>query len=127
MPRTVKLTVVPVLGALAVFFMVLPQRGADATVRISGPAGAWAFAPAEVRIDPGERIAFDNDSKVTHSVTCVSDDCFDLGDIQPAQVKFLTVEEVGVYEYVCRYHGRQGMSGRILVGPVPEPDTSPSA
>lgn len=128
--RGVRFSILPAVGALAAFFMVLPQTGGDATVEMVRARGSWRFDPQEIRVDLGERIAFVNDSSVTHTATCTScaGDAWDTGDVQPGQTKLLAFEETKSYLFACRYHGQvQGMTGQLTVGDAPPPPSpSPS-
>lgn len=134
--RLYRLTFVAVVAAFAAFFAIIPQRGADATIEMLpadaaaaqalGASEAWRFAPGELRVARGARVAFTNRSRVTHTAWC--EGCtteWDSRDVQPGQTKMLAFTEDGTYLFVCRYHGRTlGMSGSLVVGeggPAPEP------
>ena len=126
---------VTMIAAFAAFFMVIPQRGFDRTVvmldapglaRSIGAEEAWSFEPANLEVEPGARIAFRNDSTITHTATC-SGCPWDTGDVQPGQTKFLTFDTDAEYQYFCRYHGQQlGMIGTLVVGNPPPPTTEPT-
>ena len=134
MARALRYALMPAIAALAALFMIIPQEGAEATVTMTGDGGTFTFEPAEVRLDSGEQIAFVNDTGTTHTATCTARGCFDSGDVQPGQTKFVTVDRAGSFDYFCRYHGREGMSGRVLAGSEaaraadsqPSPSPSPS-
>lgn len=118
---------VPVVVALAAFFAVLPQTGADAEVTIAGVPNRFSYQPSTVRVDPGERVAFTNDTRRTHTATCTQPGCWDSGDIQPGETVFVTMEEEGSYGFVCRYHSRvSGFGGRVIVGDAEGQTTEPS-
>lgn len=121
-----KYSLIPVLAAAATTFAVLPHRGADATVRIVARGEGFAFVPAEVQIQPGQRIAFRNDSKVTHTATC--DGCpWTSRDVQPGQTRFVTFPTALRTTYRCAYHAEdQAFTGQVTVGSPPAPEATPS-
>jgi len=126
--RMIKGSILPALAALAALFIVLPTGGGDAEVTMVSVAdGGWAFQPAEIEVDEGARIAFSNDSTVTHTATCVG--CpWDTGDVQPGETVFLTFDDAARYQFFCRYHGSTGaMTGQLTVGNPPASTPSPAA
>jgi plastocyanin len=138
MRKGLRVSIFPAVAALAALFIVLPQRGADATIEMVGSTGAWRFQPAgPLRVDPGDRVAFSNDSRVTHTATCVATGdqtgaCpWDSGDVQPGQTVFVTLpDDEALYTFACRYHGRQlQMAGTIdtTAGSGTSPAPSPVA
>lgn len=117
----------PVVVVAAALVMSLPRTGADATIKIVSRDGGFAFEPALVRVDPGQRVEFLNETTQTHTATC-SGCPWDVGDIQPGQSKFVTFSAVQSYGYGCRYHS--GESGRIVIGDAeqsPAPSPSPAS
>ena len=128
MPRWVRYSLFPAAIAFAAFFAVLPQTGGDKTIKIVGKEGSLRFEPAAVTVDPGARVAFENDSRFTETATCVScgDKGWDTGDIQPGQTVFLTLPDANAaYEFGSIYD--QGLAGRLLAGVSAETSPSPSA
>jgi plastocyanin len=105
---------IPML-AFAAVFLVLPSSGAQATVHILRAGAGWKFDPAGAKLRAGQRVAFVNDTTVTHTATC--DRCgWDTGDIQPGQTKFVTIEATGDDAYHCIYHGQSAkMTGTLTV------------
>jgi len=126
MARTSRFSIVPAAAALAALFIVLPQGGADAEVGMTGTAEAWVFSPASVEIEPGDRVAFINETSVTHSATC--EGCpWDAGDVQPGETVMVTFDEEVSSRFFCRYHGAgQGMVGQLLVGDAAPPGPAPT-
>lgn len=108
------LSMIP-LFAFAALFLVLPSSGAQTTVHILRAGTGWKFDPADAKLRAGQRIAFVNDTTVTHTATC--DRCaWDTGDIQPGQTKFVTIETKGNNAYHCAYHGQSAkMTGDLTV------------
>lgn len=129
MARSSRSLIAPAVVALAALFIVLPRGGADAEVTIVDAGEAWAFSPASVSVEAAARVAFVNETDVTHTATCQG--CpWDSGDIQPGQTAMLTFDDEVASSFFCRYHGAsQGMEGQLVVGdpPVPQPSPSPSA
>lgn len=123
--RLLRWSFVLVVACAAALAMALPHTGADATVRIVQSKGHFVFVPEITRIEPGQRVAFVNETNQTHTAACL--DCpWDTGDIQPGQTKFMEFPETFSYPYGCRYHQELG---RIIVGnaePSPSPSPSPA-
>ncbi len=107
--------IVPVVGAIAALFLVLPRTGADARVKIT-PAGArvtYELPPGNLAA--GQRIEIRNETRATHTFTCLG--CaVDSGDIQPDQSVFITVPDAGSFTFSCRYHAdRLGENATLTV------------
>lgn len=117
-------SLVPAVAALAAVFIVLPQGGGDATVHMVAAGDGWGFRPATVRLEPGGRVAFVNDTGVTHTATC-SGCPWDTGDVQPGQTVLLPFLDTAAYRFACDYHGGLGMTGELLVGSGTLPAASP--
>ena len=128
MPRWIRYSLFPAAIALSALFIVLPQTGADATIKILGTATTSRFQPTISSVKPGARIAFENDTRATQTATCIN--CgvgpWDSGDIQPGQTIFMTIPKTpGQFDYGSRYE--QNLVGRLLVGVSAEASPSPSA
>jgi plastocyanin len=123
MGRGLRYSILPAVAALSAFFVVLPTTGADARIKIVDAGAGWAFSPATVRVEPGARIAFVNQTGVTHAADC--DACpWTSGDVEPGQTRMVTFpSEIGS-GFHCRYHPEL-MTGSLTVGTPPSP--SPSA
>lgn len=124
--QPVRVTLVPLVLAAAALFVVLPRSGGDATLRIAGADGSYAFEPGELDTAEDARILVRNETDATHTVTAVAGG-FDL-EIQPGDSRFLEIAEPGAYEYFCRYHATsEAMSGTITLGdPNQEPAPAPT-
>jgi len=128
MPRWIRYSLFPAAIAFAALFIVLPQTGADVTIKIVGPITAPRFQPAVASVKPGARIAFENDTRATQTATCLtcSANRWDSGDVQPGQTVFLTIPPArGTFDYGSRYD--VNLIGRLLVGVSAETSPSPSA
>jgi len=128
MPRWIRYSLFPAAIAFSALFIVLPQTGADVTIKIVGSTTAPRFERVIASVKPGARIAFENDTRATETATCVTcaGNAWDSGDIQPGQTVFLVIPVTrGVFDYASRYD--QNLVGRLLVGVSVEASPSPSA
>jgi plastocyanin len=128
MPRWIRYSLFPAAIAFSALFIVLPQTGADVTIKIVGPPTAPRFQPTIASVKPGARIAFENDTRVTETATCLTcaAGAWDSGDIQPGQTVFLVIPAArGIFDYGSRYD--QNLVGRLLVGVTAEASPSPSS
>jgi plastocyanin len=125
MPAWVRYSLFPAAVALAALFIVLPRTGADATIKFLGKEGSFHVSPTVLRVQPGARVGFENDTRFTHTATCGScpKDAWDAGDIQPGETVYLTFDEAGSFTYVDRYN--TGVIGQLVVGSE-ESSASPS-
>jgi len=123
-------SLIPAVAALSAMFMVLPNGGGDFEVHVVAGEAGFAFDPPEIQIEPGQRVAFINESSATHSARC--DGCraatmWDTGDIQPGETVLVPFDGAEAYRFFCVYHGQQGMAGILTVGDAElEPAPSPS-
>ncbi len=124
MPNWVRYSLLPAAIALAALFIVLPRTGADVTIKFLGSDPNFRLQPTTLRVEPGARVAFENDTRVTHTATCgtCAKDAWDTGDVQPGATVFLTFDDEGSFTYVCRYH--TNLIGQLVVGGA---EASPSA
>jgi len=86
------------------------------------------FDPQVVRIDPGTTVEFSNDGRNPHTVTA-DDGSYDSGILQHGDTWSRTFDTPGVYAFNCRLHGAPGgigMSGIVVVGDVPLPESGGS-
>lgn len=115
MTKVLKVSIVPAIVGLSALFLALPQTGATATVEMVTATGGFRFASADIHAGTGARIAFENRTAVTHTATC-GGCAWDTADVQPGQTVTLAFPEDGAFSYGCRYHGSQGMVGRLTIG-----------
>ncbi|MFN2613613.1 MAG: cupredoxin domain-containing protein [Actinomycetota bacterium] len=113
--RSVPYLILPVVGAIAGLFLLLPRTGTGVTVHIRSHGGRVVYEPSTPSVARGARITFVNDTRGTHTASCVK--CpWDSGDVQPGQSVPIEIAAVGTYEFFCRYHGLQGgESGTLTV------------
>jgi plastocyanin len=78
-----------------------------------------AFQPAELGVDSGTRVIWENSDDYRHTVTAASDNwSFDV-EVPAEDTASHVFEADGAYEVYCRFHGSEdltGMSMRIAVG-----------
>lgn len=80
----------------------------------------FSFEPDPLEVEAGTTIRFENLDKINHSVTAGTreapePDRFD-GLMESAGTTFeLTLDEPGTYDYFCRFHPGEGMTGQIIV------------
>lgn len=98
-------------------------------VKVLGTHSDARFEPAVIRIQPGDVIRFEVVEGL-HTVTAYHPDnrrprrmpenaqSFDSGLLSKGQSWWLTIDELGVYDYFCLPHERLGHAGRILAGDV---------
>ncbi|TVR32088.1 MAG: hypothetical protein EA390_05565 [Balneolaceae bacterium] len=86
-----------------------------------GPNEVWmvgqSFSPANLEVEEGTTITWENRSGEVHTVTSGSnrnhDNLFDSGNISPGGTYFYTFDDAGTYDYFCIPHA--GMTGTITV------------
>lgn len=96
--------------ALAAMFVVGGAVAVAATraVAISG----FAFSPATVTINVGDRVTWTNSDAVAHTATATGG-AFDTGDIGQGQSASVRFTKAGTYAYYCTPH--PSMTGTIRV------------
>jgi plastocyanin len=101
---------VAVAAALAAMFLVGGAVAVAATraVAISG----FAFSPASVTINVGDRVTWTNSDAVAHTATATGG-AFDTGDIGQGQSASVRFTKAGTYAYYCTPH--PSMTGTIRV------------
>lgn len=90
---------------------------ANRSVAISG----FAFAPASLTINVGDRVTWRNSDSVTHTATAGA---FDTGDIDPGTSASVRFTKPGTYRYVCTPHPSMKGTIRVLAaggGPTDPP------
>jgi len=112
------------------------KRGQDTveiTVGAEGNNGAYAFAPAAVKVNPGTEVVWKwTGNGGGHNVVSDGDGPLDSGDpvSESGTTYSHTFEETGTYKYVCTPHKSLGMKGAVVVeegtpgpkGPPANPD-----
>ena len=101
---------------------VVDETGADeVTVEVGAEAngGAYGFAPAAVRVDPGTTVTWEwTGAGGSHNVV-ETDGAFESELVGEEGHAFEhTVESEGVFRYSCTPHGTLGMKGAVVVGDV---------
>jgi len=113
------------LGGAALVGGCALQRSADYTVTITD----LQFAPAELHVGRGGRVAWHNTSTVVHALTTDASGApaphaaalpigatpLRSGDVAPGQIWSRPMTVPGRYTYYCPYHREAGMIGTIIV------------
>jgi plastocyanin len=71
------------------------------------------FAPATIHAKVGQKITWNMDGQVSHTVTATDGAKFDSGALQPGDSFSYTTKKAGTIAYLCSFH--QGMTGQIVV------------
>jgi halocyanin-like protein len=89
-------------------------------VGASGNGGAFAFAPAAVRVDPGTTVIWTWTGKGGGHNVVSEDGAFESETRSSADATFeWTPESTGVIRYACTPHRALGMRGAVVAGDVP--------
>ena len=70
-----------------------------------------SFTPASLEVAVGDKVTFENEGAIAHTVT---GDDFDSGSLAPGETFTFTASKAGTVSYVCTLH--PGMQGSIEVG-----------
>lgn len=73
-----------------------------------------AFRPAERKVRIGTEVTWPNNDAVTHTVTADAG-AFDSGNIEGGKEFSFRFTQSGEYKYHCEIHGKDKMSGTIVV------------
>jgi plastocyanin len=97
--------------ALAIFFLT-PGVSALAEAQNSVPVDMknFVYAPAEIRIAPGQSVTWTNRDFVAHTITA-DDRTFDSGYIALGGTFTQQFDTPGTYQYFCQPHGAPGLVG----------------
>jgi plastocyanin len=80
----------------------------------------YTFQPAELKVNPGDTVVWQNETQTTHTTTsgttCKADGNWDSGSITAGQQYTTVITAQGVYDYFCTPHCSMGMTGRIIAG-----------
>ena len=86
----------------------------------------FAFEPAELTVEVGATIEWDNLGSAPHTVTA-DDGTFDSGQLDPGETYAYTFDTAGTYDYHCEIHPE--MTARIIVTEAAAPaddETTPA-
>ena len=102
-----------------------PAQAAKATQTVQAPADApaakaavvhlknTAFQPGDIQLKVGEKVRFENDDAIAHTVTATQGAKFDSGTLDGGKTFEFTADKAGKISYVCTFH--PGMAGTITV------------
>jgi plastocyanin len=120
-----RLTVRVVLVAcLAVTSFASVANATDHEVLMNGDYfGAMFFDPPFITVNPGDRVRWRNAMIVIHTATsgtdCTPNGQWTTGSLDPNAVSpYVTFNNLGTFEYFCRFHCEMGMVGSIEVQQV---------
>jgi len=71
------------------------------------------FDPVEIHAKVGQKITWNQDGAVAHTVTATDGAKFDSGALEPGKSFSYTPKQAGTIKYLCSFH--QGMVGTIVV------------
>jgi len=93
------------------------QSSVEIKVGASGNGGAFAFAPAAVRVDPGTTVVWTWTGEGGSHNVVASEGAFESELTDEAGTTFeYTPSEPGVARYLCTPHESVGMKGALIVG-----------
>lgn len=83
-----------------------PGGRLDHVVKVSG----LGFEPSTLTVHEGERITWENEDLIVHTVTGSG---FDSGDLPAGRSWTLVAKRRGTFNYACRYH--PNMKGTVVI------------
>jgi plastocyanin len=99
------------LAAAALVLASLGGGGAGASTTESVDIANFRFQPKTLHVEAGTKVAFANDSNVTHTATRAG--AFDTGHIAPGKSILVKFAQKGTFAYHCTIH--PFMHGTIVV------------
>ena len=121
------LRAVAALGGAAVLLVpafTAPVHAADETVSV-GEGNENKFAPATVRIRPGDTVTWQYAGGSGHTVTSTTSNWSKNDPVGPPAILTLSTsylfDKAGTYRYVCTEHRSVGMKGTVIVEGAPRP------
>lgn len=111
-PFVAVLAITTLLASLLV--AMATAASADATHAVS--AGDFFFEPPELSVKTGDTVMFTNTGRLDHSITVPGSGVDQL--VSPGESFALDVNDTGVVNYFCRFHGGpdgSGMAGTLFV------------
>lgn len=114
------------LGTIAVGLAIGACSGADDTGAVFVDMKDNFFGREVTRVPAGQAVLFRNDGNSPHNATAVdgswsTEEISRELPIQPGEDVRVTIDEPGVYEYFCTFHGNDegdGMTAVLVVGDV---------
>jgi plastocyanin len=71
------------------------------------------FDPVEIHAKVGQKITWNQDGQIAHTVTATDGAKFDSGSLDPGKSFSYVTKKAGTIQYLCSFH--QGMTGTIVV------------
>ena len=110
-----------IAGGIAVASIMLVGGAVAVAASRSVAISGFAFAPASLTINVGDRVTWRNSDSVTHTATAGA---FDTGDIDPGTSASVRFTKPGTYRYICTPHPSMKGTIRVLAaggGPTDPP------
>ena len=63
-----------------------------------------AFQPGNIRLKVGQKVRFENDDAIAHTVTATQGAKFDSGTLDAGKTFEFTADQAGKISYVCTFH-----------------------
>lgn len=103
---------VPALAFLGALLAAAPASAEDASISVPD----YEFAPARVKVDPGDTVTWNFVGPTQHTATSARGEAerFDSGELGPGQTFARTFDNPGRWSFYCRPH--PNMTGSVTVG-----------
>jgi plastocyanin len=101
-----------IAGGAAVAAMLLASAAVALAANRAVAIAGFAFSPATLTVNAGDRVTWTNSDSVAHTATA-SSGAFDTGSIAPGESASVRFTQAGTYQYVCTPHPT--MTGTIRV------------
>ena len=106
-------------GGIAVASLMLAGGAVAVAATRAVEIADFAFSPATLTINIGDRVRWTNSDSVAHTATATNGS-FDTGSIEPGEAASVRFTQPGTYRYACTPHPT--MKGTIRFG---QPEPSP--
>jgi plastocyanin len=121
-----------VLAAIAAGFLLAACSGEDDTGAVFIDMKHNFFGREVTNVPVGEPVLFRNDGNSPHNAVAVdgswsTEESHGALPIEPGEEAEVIIDEPGVYEYFCTYHGDEGGEGMAAVLVVGDVDYDPSS
>jgi plastocyanin len=101
-----------IAGSIALGAMLVVGAGVALAATRSVEIADFAFSPASITINVGDRVTWTNSDAVDHTATA-SNGSFDTGNIGQGESASVRFTQAGTYRYICTPH--PSMTGTIRV------------
>lgn len=111
-----------IAGAVALAALLVLGGAVVVAATRSVAIASFAYSPASITINVGDRVTWTNADAVVHTATATNGS-FDTGDIDQGQSATIRFSQPGTYRYICTPHPT--MTGTIRVRAVGSGPTDP--